>query len=185
MTPVNTNEATEAITQLLHAFNIPTTDHTTRTPQRVVKAWQYRLKGYLENPRNHLATQFTAPDNPGLIIARNIRIQTTCAHHLLPITGTATIAYRPQAGQKIVGLSKLARLAEGYAHRLQTQEQLTSQIVTALYEELHPMWAACEITATHGCMTLRGVRDTGTTTTTFRECGEPTGADMTLFTAGH
>lgn len=176
-------EAANAVKALLDAFGVDEGDHTANTPMRSAKAWQDRLAGYRENPRDHLAVTFSAPEYPGLVVARKVRIQTTCAHHLLPIEGTSTIAYKPRPGSKVVGLSKLTRMAEGYAARLQVQENLTAQIVEALWEELEPEWAACEIVATHGCMTLRGVRDTCSDTRTFREVGNSTEGDMRAFWA--
>lgn len=179
-----TEHAAQAVQGLLDAFGIDEGDHTANTPTRAALAWAHRLSGYNTNPQDHLKTTFTAPPNPGLVISRNIRIQTTCAHHLLPITGTATIAYKPEPGAHIVGLSKLTRLADGYAHRLQVQEQLTAQIVEAIWDELQPQWVACEITAKHGCMTLRGVNDPCTDTRTWLELGEATDGDMRAFWAG-
>lgn len=179
-----TEQAAQAVQGLLDAFGIDEGDHTANTPTRAALAWAYRLSGYNTNPQDHLKTTFTAPPNPGLVISRNIRIQTTCAHHLLPIQGTATIAYKPEPGAHIVGLSKLTRLADGYAHRLQVQEQLTAQIVEAIWDELQPQWVACEITAKHGCMTLRGVNDPCTDTRTWLELGEATDGDMRAFWAG-
>lgn len=179
-----TEHAAQAVQGLLDAFGIDEGDHTANTPTRAALAWAHRLSGYNTNPQDHLKTTFTAPPNPGLVISRNIRIQTTCAHHLLPITGTATIAYKPEPGARIVGLSKLTRLADGYAHRLQVQEQLTAQIVEAIWDELQPQWVACEITAKHGCMTLRGVNDPCTDTRTWLELGEATDGDMRAFWAG-
>lgn len=179
-----TEHAAQAVQGLLDAFGIDEGDHTANTPTRAALAWAHRLSGYHTNPQDHLKTTFTAPPNPGLVISRNIRIQTTCAHHLLPITGTATIAYKPEPGARIVGLSKLTRLADGYAHRLQIQEQLTAQIVEAIWDELQPQWVACEITAKHGCMTLRGVNDPCTDTRTWLELGEATDGDMRAFWAG-
>lgn len=178
-------KATEATQQLLSAIGVDEGDHTTDTPTRVAKAWADILSGYNQDPRQHLKKTFTAPANPGLIIVGNIRIQSTCAHHLLPITGHATIAYRPHPGQKVVGLSKLERLADGYARRLQVQERITNQIVEAIDSELQPQWVACAITADHGCMTLRGIRDTCSNTTTLNTIGTPNPGDMELFTTTH
>lgn len=178
-------QAAEGVATLLTAFNVDEGDHTKNTPARVAKAWAERLAGYNEDPRTHLNKRFTAPPNAGLVIVRNIRIQSTCAHHLLPITGTATIAYRPHPGSMVVGLSKLTRLAEGYARRLQVQENITHQIVSALHDALKPAWAACAITADHGCMSLRGVRDEHSDTLTFNETGEPTDSDRAAFWAAH
>ena len=178
-------DAAEAIAGLIAAFGADEGDHTANTPLRVARAWSDLLAGYRENPADHLNTTFTAPDNPGLVVVRNVRIQSTCAHHMLPITGTATIAYRPRPGSRVVGLSKINRMAEGYARRLQVQENITSQIVTAVSERLNPVWAACAITADHGCMTLRGVRDVCSDTLTYNDTGEPTDTDRTAFWGAH
>lgn len=177
--------AAGAVVQLLNAFGVDEGDHTAGTPERVAKAWAARLAGYDENPREHLQVTFTAPPDPGLVVVRNVRIQSTCAHHLLPITGRATIAYRPRPGARVVGLSKINRLAEGYARRLQVQENITAQIVAALYEELNPAWAACALVADHGCMGLRGIRDEHSDTMTFNDTGEPTESDRVAFWAAH
>lgn len=174
-------KAEAAISDLLNAFNIDEGDHTANTPHRVAKAWEERLQGYNEDPRQHLRVSFSAPEDAGLVVVRNVKIHSTCAHHLLPIVGTARIAYKPTHGSKVVGLSKLSRLAEGYARRLQVQENITSQIVNALWEELHPEWAACSIEATHGCMQLRGVKDTCSDTVTFIQRGEASAPDLAAF----
>ena len=183
--PPDLTAAAAAITDLLAAFHVDEGDHTTRTPERVAHAWGDILSGYQVDPADHLSVTFTAPENPGLIVARRVRIQSTCAHHLLPITGVATIAYRPRPGQRVVGLSKLTRLADGYARRLQVQENITAQLVAAMEERLSPQWAACAITAEHGCMTLRGVRDACGDTMTYNETGEATDTDRTAFWAAH
>lgn len=183
--PPDFTAAADAIDRFLRAFHIDEGDHTARTPERVAKAWGDILSGYQDDPAEHLSVTFSAPENPGLVVARRVRIQSTCAHHLLPITGVATIAYRPRPGQRVVGLSKLTRLADGYARRLQVQENITAQIVEAMEERLSPQWAACAITAEHGCMTLRGVRDACGDTMTYSETGEATDTDRTAFWAAH
>src|SRR5690606_15215668 len=127
------------------------------TPRRVAAMWAEVLAGYSQDPAEHLTVTFPAPPDPGLVVVAGIRVQSTCAHHLLPISGTATVAYRPGLGRRVVGLSKLARLVEGYSRRLQVQERLGHQVVDAIDRRLAPDGAACVITAEHGCMTLRGV----------------------------
>lgn len=146
--------------------------HTADTARRVAAAYRHQLAGYDEDPRRHLGKVFPAPDNPGLVVVTDVQVSSMCAHHLLPITGYATIAYRPHPGQPVVGLSKLARLLDGYARRFQVQEQLGNQVSTALQEVLNPMGAACIITAEHGCMTLRGVMQKGSRTTTTSWTGD-------------
>lgn len=177
--------AERAVQSLLQSFHVDEGDHTAGTPHRVAKAWADMLAGYREDPRDHLAVTFSAPRNPGLVIVRGVRVQSTCAHHMLPITGMATVAYRPRPGSPVVGLSKIERLVEGYARRLQVQERITSQVVTAIADVLDPVWAACAITAEHGCMTLRGVRDEHSDTLTYLDTGEPTSSDRTAFWEAH
>lgn len=160
-----------AVRAFLAALGADEGDHTADTPNRVAKAWRHMLSGYDEDPAVHLLKQFSAPDQPGLVVVSGIRLTSTCAHHLLPITGTATVAYRPRPGQNVVGLSKLARVLEGYARRLQVQERIGSQVVDALMGMLNPEGAACIITAEHGCMTLRGVQQQGTETLTVATGG--------------
>lgn len=181
----NLAQAEAAVASLLEAFDVVPDDHTANTPRRVAEAWAERLAGLQSDPRDHLAVTFAAPPNPGLVVARQVRIQSVCAHHLLPIVGTATIAYRPRPGSRVVGLSKLTRLADGYARRPQVQENITYEIVSALDDVLNPVWAACAITADHGCMTLRGVRDDHSDTLTYLDTGEPTASDRQAFWAAH
>lgn len=181
----NIAAAAEAVSDLLQALGVDEGDHTAGTPLRVAKAWDVMTAGYREDPSAHLATTFSAPENPGLVIVRGVRVQSTCAHHMLPITGVATVAYRPRPGARVVGLSKISRMVEGYARRLQVQERITSQVVSALQTRLDPVWAACAITADHGCMTLRGVRDEHSDTLTYLDSGEPTTTDRDAFWSAH
>jgi GTP cyclohydrolase I len=172
ITPGPDDAVAVAVADLLAALGVDEGDHTLETPTRVAKAWRHMLAGYREDPRLHLLKQFSAPIVPGLVCVTGIPVATTCAHHMLPITGTATVAYLPAIGQNVVGLSKLSRVLEGYARRLQVQEQLGYQVATALQEVLNPVGAACVITAAHGCMSLRGVQQPGTVTTTVATSGE-------------
>ncbi|WP_264079148.1 GTP cyclohydrolase I [Mycobacterium szulgai] len=98
----------QAVRNLIDALGVDEGEHTAQTPARVARAWREMLWGYNEVPEDHLDTDFPAPDDPGLIVMHGISFASTCAHHLLPFSGTATIAYRPHPGQRIVGLSKLA-----------------------------------------------------------------------------
>src|SRR5437764_11970458 len=116
-----------------------------------------------ENPRQHLKTVFHERYDE-IVLLRDIPFYSLCEHHLLPFTGRAHVAYLPDG--RVVGLSKLARLVEGYARRPQVQERLTTQIADALMEELNPIGAACVIEATHTCMTIRGVKKHGSTMVT-------------------
>lgn len=168
---VNVDIAALAIKDLIAAFGVEEDDHTRDTPMRAARAWEAILGGYLENPADHLERTFSAPNDPGLVMVSGIRIQSMCAHHLLPFSGVATVAYRPSPGQRIVGISKLARVIQGYSRRLQVQEQIGWQTVTAIKERLNPSSAICQITATHDCMRLRGVQEPGAATTTVASQG--------------
>jgi GTP cyclohydrolase IA len=156
--PAGLDTSAEAIRSLLAALGAPESPHTADTPRRVAAAFAELLAGYREDPADHLAVTFPGPEDAGLIALRGLRFVSVCAHHLLPFTGTATVAYIPASGAQIVGLSKLARVLTGYAARLQTQETLGAEIVEAIADRLDTKAAGCVITARHGCMTVRGVR---------------------------
>jgi GTP cyclohydrolase IA len=149
-----------AVVALLDSFGVPESEHTFDTPRRVAAAYAELLTGYAEDPADHLDRQFPGPGegDAGLIACRGLRFVSVCAHHLLPFTGTATVAYIPEEGAPVVGLSKLARLLTGYAARLQTQENLGAEVTAALTDRLKTKAAGCVITARHGCMSARGVR---------------------------
>jgi len=121
------------------------------------------MAGLQDDPRRHLKTVFRERYDE-VVLLRDIEFHSLCEHHLLPFTGRAHVAYLPDG--KVVGLSKLARLVEGYARRPQVQERLTTQIADALMEELNPMGAACVIEAVHTCMTIRGAKKHGSTMVT-------------------
>ena len=150
--------AGQAVQALLDTFGVPHDEHTAETPARVARAFRELLSGYEEDPGEHLERRFPGPEDAGLVALQGIRFTSLCAHHLLPFTGTATVCYMPTPGSPIVGLSKLARVLEGYARRLQTQEVLGAQVADELDKRLSPMGAAVIITAHHGCMGIRGVR---------------------------
>jgi GTP cyclohydrolase I len=169
---VDVEKARRAVVDLLIAIGVDEGDHTVETPGRVAKAWGEALSGYGEDPSRHLSKTFTAPTDPGLVVVSGIEFASTCAHHMLPITGTATVAYRPKRSSQVVGLSKLARVVEGYARRLQVQERLGFQVAAAVQARLTPQGAGCVITAEHGCMTVRGVRKTGALTTSTSFTGD-------------
>jgi GTP cyclohydrolase I len=129
-----------------------------KTPSRVARAYAELFSGMREDPRRHLKTVFHERYDE-IVLLRDITFHSMCEHHLMPFSGHVHVAYLPDG--KVVGLSKLARLVEGFAKRPQVQERLTTQIADALMEELHPQGAACVIEAVHTCMTLRGVRNPG------------------------
>jgi GTP cyclohydrolase I len=168
---VDVDAAALAVKDLLGAFGVPESDHTRDTHERSAKAWAEMLCGYQEDPADHLDTTFEGPRDPGLVIVAGVRIQSMCAHHLLPFSGVATVAYRPSPGARIVGISKLARVIVGYARRLQVQEQIGYDSVEAIMSRLNPSGAAVVITAHHDCMRIRGVREPDALTTTWAADG--------------
>jgi GTP cyclohydrolase I len=138
---------------LLAVGENPDREGLIKTPNRVARAYGELLAGLQDDPKRHLKTVFTE-NYDEVVLLRDIEFHSLCEHHLLPFTGYAHVAYLP-AG-KVVGLSKLARLVDGFARRPQVQERLTGQIADALMEELNPVGAACVIEASHTCMTIRG-----------------------------
>lgn len=154
---------------LVYIGEDPTREGLRDTPERVVRAYRELFAGYAENPAQHLSRTFDDVEGyRDVVLVRDIAFASTCEHHLMPFHGIAHVAYLPAA--RVVGLSKVARLVEGYARRLQTQERLTAQIANAFEETLEPRGVAIMLEATHGCMTLRGIQSpqARTTTTEFR-----------------
>ena len=135
------------------------------TPRRVIKAFKEYFQGYNEDPSKYLSKTFTEVEGyDDMVIEKNISIQSHCEHHMAPISGVAHVAYIP--AQKVVGLSKLARVVEVFAKRLQTQERLTMQIAKTIMHVLQPRGVAVTVDASHQCMTNRGVKKENTTTVT-------------------
>lgn len=184
---IDVDKVASSVADLLIALGVEPDSHTADTPRRVAEAWAECLAGYDIDPAAHLDATFTGPSEPGLVVLGGIRVISTCAHHLLPITGTATVAYRPRSGARIVGLSKLARVLHGYARRLQVQEHIGYQVVEAIQRKLDPVGAACIITAAHGCISTRGVVEHGVLTTTQAAIGEwkPGHADLQAVLTEH
>ena len=140
------------------------------TPKRVARAWQEYCSGYQENPALHLDRTFE--DVGGydeIVLLKDIPFHSHCEHHLAPITGKASIAYLPR--NRVVGISKLARVLHGYARRLQVQERLTAEVAQCIWDHLQPHGVAVVIEAQHGCMTGRGVRTPGVSMVTSRLLG--------------
>ena len=135
------------------------------TPKRVIKAFKEYFQGYNEDPASYLSKTFTEVEGyDDMVIEKNISIKSHCEHHMAPISGVAHVAYIPS--KKVVGLSKLARVVETFAKRLQTQERLTMQIANTIMEVLQPRGVAVTIDAAHQCMTNRGVKKENATTVT-------------------
>ena len=154
----------KAVREILLAIGEnPDREGLLRTPNRVARAYVEMMSGLKINPREHLKTVFHERYQE-VVLLRDLEFNSLCEHHLLPFTGRAHVAYLPDG--KVVGLSKLARLVDGYARRPQVQERLTTQIADALMEELQPVGAACVIEAVHTCMTIRGVKKHGSTMVT-------------------
>jgi GTP cyclohydrolase IA len=130
------------------------------TPARVASSYAELCAGLREEPRRHLAVTFDE-EHRELVILRDIPFASICEHHLLPFIGKAHVGYIPQG--RVVGLSKLARVVEGFARRPQVQERLTSEIADAIMEELAPEGCGVVIEATHSCMTIRGIQKPGAT----------------------
>ncbi|CAN5664202.1 GTP cyclohydrolase I FolE [soil metagenome] len=158
-TPVDIARIEKAVREILIAVGEdPSREGLLKTPNRVARAYAELMAGLREEPRSHLKTVFHERYDE-VVLLRDIQFHSLCEHHLLPFTGRAHVAYLPDG--KVVGLSKLARLVDGYARRPQVQERLTTQIADALMEELNPIGAACVIEATHTCMTIRGAQKQG------------------------
>ena len=140
------------------------------TPARVARAWREYARGYAEDPALHLARTFEEVGGyDEIILLKDIPFQSHCEHHLAPIIGKAAIAYLP--GDKVVGISKLARVLHGFARRLQVQERLTAQVADCIWDHLQPKGVAVVIEASHACMTARGVRTPGVSMITSRMMG--------------
>ena len=139
-----------------------------KTPERVAKAMQFLTKGYFEDGVQILRSAiFEAPDNE-MVIVKDIELHSLCEHHMLPFSGKAHVAYIPD--KTITGLSKIARVVDCFARRLQVQERLTVQIRDCLQEALDPLGVAVVIEASHSCMTMRGACKSGSKTVTSAFC---------------
>lgn len=131
------------------------------TPKRVIKSWKELYAGYQQNPKQILQTTFIEGSCKEMVVLKEIDFYSTCEHHILPFIGTASIGYIPS--EKVVGLSKLARLVDCFARRLQIQEKMTSQIADSLMEYLNPLGCMVIVKAQHLCMLARGVEKANAT----------------------
>lgn len=150
---------------LLAVGEDPNREGLLETPARVARMYDEILAGIHADPKEHLRKQFKADKHGELVLVKDIPIYSLCEHHMLPFYGRANIAYIPKDG-RITGLSKLARMADGYARRLQVQERLTTQMADAVMEVLQPRGVLVVIEAEHMCMTMRGVQKPGSLTIT-------------------
>ncbi|MGY0557580.1 MULTISPECIES: GTP cyclohydrolase I FolE [unclassified Lysobacter] len=167
-----TREQAEAAvrTLLSWAGDDPTREGLLDTPKRVAKAYADWFSGYAMDPDEYLARTFEeVAGYDELIVLRDIRFESHCEHHMAPIIGRAHIGYLPDG--KVVGISKLARVVDAYARRLQVQEKMTAQIADCIQRVLNPRGVGVVIEATHGCMTTRGVHKRGVAMITSKMLG--------------
>jgi len=164
-------EAEAAIRTLLKwAGEDPDREGLLDTPARVVRSYEEFFKGYAEDPVALLARTFEEIDGyDEMVVLRDIRIESHCEHHMVPIIGRAHVAYLPNI--RVVGISKLARVVDAYAHRFQIQEKLTAQIANTINDVLQPRGVAVVIEANHQCMSTRGVHKPGASMVTSRMLG--------------
>ena len=149
----------------------PNREGLLETPKRVVKAFKEYFKGYKEDPHQILDKTFGDVEGyDDMVVQKNISVQSHCEHHMAPIIGKAHVAYIPK--ERVVGLSKLARVVEVFSKRLQTQERLTMQIANTLMESLDAKGVAVTIDSTHQCMTMRGIKKEQATTVTNYYLGQ-------------
>jgi GTP cyclohydrolase I len=164
-------EAEDAVRVLLRwACDDPTREGLLDTPKRVVESYEEFFAGYHTDPVGLLERTFEETDGyDEMVLLRDIRVESYCEHHLVPIVGRAHIAYLPH--RRVVGISKLARVVDAYSKRLQIQEKLTAQIANTVNDVLQPRGVAVVIEASHQCMTTRGVHKVGTSMVTSRMLG--------------
>jgi GTP cyclohydrolase I len=164
-------EAEAAVRTLLRwAGDDPLREGLVGTPERVVRAYEEFFAGYGQDPVEILQSTFEETDGyDEMVLLRGIRFESHCEHHMAPIIGVAHVAYLPKT--RVVGISKLARIVEVYARRLQIQEKMTAQIANTIDAVLQPHGVAVVIEATHQCMTTRGVHKPGTSMVTSRMLG--------------
>ncbi|HOT78737.1 MAG TPA: GTP cyclohydrolase I FolE [Microthrixaceae bacterium] len=164
--PVDVERIAAAVREILAAIGEdPERDGLKDTPARVARMYAETCAGLHEDPARHLKVTFDA-DHDEMILVREIPFYSMCEHHLVPFFGHAHVAYIPSANGRITGLSKLARLVDGYAKRPQVQERLTTQVAQAMESALEPRGIVVVIEAEHLCMGMRGVRKPGSTTVT-------------------
>ena len=157
-------------TLIAWAGDDPDREGLLETPARVVRAYEEFFAGYAQDPEDILAKTFSETEGyDEMVTVRDIRLESHCEHHMVPFLGTAHVAYLPD--RRVVGLSKVARLVEMYAKRMQIQEKLTVQIADAIDRVLKPKGVAVVIEAEHFCMTTRGIRKPGSLTVTSRMTG--------------
>ena len=152
-----------AVTKVLELLGEdPKREGLLKTPSRVAKAWEFLTEGYHEDPEAILNKALFTSSNDEMVVVRDIEFYSTCEHHMLPIIGRAHVAYIPDG--KVVGLSKIPRIVNVFARRLQIQEQMTEQIADAISQSINPKGVAVVIHARHMCLEMRGVQKINSTT---------------------
>ena len=158
MTESGSASALRAVQTILrHIGEDPEREGLERTPERVLKSWEKLYGGYTQDPTKILAADFSSEGYDQMVVLEPIEFWSTCEHHMLPFFGTVAIGYIPGKSGRVVGISKLARLVEVYARRLQIQERMTKQIAEALEEAIDPAGVAVIVHGKHLCMVARGV----------------------------
>lgn len=169
--PVTQDDAEAAVRVLLEwAGDDPDREGLRDTPSRVARSYRQLFSGYGEDPRQYLERTFEETGGyDELIVLSNVRVVSFCEHHMLPVVGVAHIGYLPR--DRVVGISKLARVVQGFSRRLQIQEKLTLDIAETIQDVLNPLGVGVVIEAEHSCMTLRGVNTPGSRLSTSRLLG--------------
>ncbi len=163
---VDLDRIAAAVREILEAIGEdPERDGLLQTPSRVARMYAETCAGLHEDPSHHLRTTFDVGHDE-MIMVRDVALYSLCEHHLVPFTGYAHVAYIPNADGRVTGLSKLARLVDGFARRPQVQERLTTQVADAIEERLAPKGVLVVVEAEHMCMAMRGVRKPGSSTVT-------------------
>jgi GTP cyclohydrolase I len=164
-------EVEDAVRTLIRwAGDDPEREGLLDTPARVARAWKEYASGYAEDPSHHLSRTFEEVGGyDEIVLLKDIPFQSHCEHHMAPIIGKAAIAYLPS--NRVVGISKLARVLHGFSRRLQVQERLTAEVADCVWEHLRPQGVAVVIEASHACMSARGVNTPGVMMTTSRMMG--------------
>ncbi len=164
--PVDIPRAEQAVAELLAAIGEdPQREGLRDTPRRVAAMYEELFSGLVDDPSRHLTVTFAA-EHDEMVMVRDIPFASLCEHHLVPFIGRAHVAYIPASDGRITGLSKLARLVDGFARRLQVQERMTTQIADAVERTLAPRGVLVVVEAEHLCMSMRGVKKPGTLTVT-------------------
>jgi GTP cyclohydrolase I len=164
--PIDTEKIERAVREILEAIGEdPDRDGLVRTPTRIAHMYEEIFAGIHEDPSHHLTVTFEA-NHDEMVMVRDIAVTSVCEHHLVPFAGRAHVAYIPGRDGRITGLSKIARLVDGFAKRPQVQERLTTQIADALVDTLDPIGVLVMIEAEHFCMSMRGVKKPGSLTIT-------------------